>query len=1307
MAIRTFCRQCLYTALVTDEVVGAHVCPHCGVALESVEQPAAQPKSRSGDTAGKQTVPVVEATPVAPEWFQGRSRTERIGLAEPAPIAPGPVELPSVSDPVETADEPLEPEEICLELPPRKRAKLPAAKSGKDRKKIPPRPTAASSRQSPLMMGGIVAGLLVAVIGTGVFAFSFWNGAGDEGSSTKLPVVAADRGVVEATPDPAVVVASAVEPIANPTPKSPPTPKGSKVPERKSAPRKTPSPKPKATPKPPVDKPSPPSPVPEPKPEPTPPVDPPANAPTELVAFRPIALDEPATSFEMTEDGRFVVITHQSANLISIYDVTAERVIETVSTESPRAVICRDGRAFVANFGKGTISVFAEAKQWAKINELQVDKPNIKYMSAAGGRNFRDELLVTCHPGGIFHLDVKKDRCRPILDKAMGTVSYDGKLVFTQDSFNTSPSGLITAWPFAEFLKEKLGPSLFQGGIQQTPYVYQVHPGGYWLCENLVFGGVPIAQVRDDTHGLLIPDYAQKVVYNLTTDVITSHRLNTSFEEFGKRKVELPEAIKKDFSRLNHLIYRRRDYLLDHPAAFTQGADLRLFAMDIKQGDLLSARTAAFATPSAAPAETPSIAATEPSKGDKPTAPMPADKPDPMRATWLESFPKFVVEGRPFAFQLPRDGGPFELMDGPAGMKLTPDRRLTWTPTADQVGVHELKIRVEQDGQSAFERPSLEVVDRALVDAVGGDLAKLGQFDHLDLDVDHLALRRSSDGKSLLLLQGDTLRILGPDGISVVKEHKLPERYHDIRDRENEFVALAKSPATIDVIDKKTLRRIEHQLVQPKDVRVMDVMDFAIHPTQPTSYLAIKHDIELPRYTVIFLQERTGKQEVPGIVGTFVQIDPQGKTLYTGYKDLYSRGSKFHINPDWRLIEIPQYGNVDMLISWELNRGRPKIKQVIREAGGNGSGIRLSPDGERVTYLSHVGHPPHTNNLVGFSTRNFNEDAVVYETKGRATTHDLDYHPTLPWAASPGGGSAVLFHRETGKLLEQRLLLTSQGTGSDTVERVLFSPDGKSLILQCKGGETGRYLRPVRLRLNQAELATAGRPPRKPPAEAPRIAPKIPAADLQALESVGKAEPITAKEIGKRYLDAVVVVSSEESSGTGFVIGKEGYILTCAHVLPRDDQRVEVHYNVLNGDKPAVVKTVATVLETDEKRDIALLKIKPRNPLPHVILSEEGAIETGESITVIGNPGLGSTILSHTMTTGIVSNPRRDLEGQQYIQTNAAVNPGNSGGPMFDGNGRVIGLVSLKGNIEGAGFAVPTSVLRNFLSSLLAKPDEK
>ena len=92
-------------------------------------------------------------------------------------------------------------------------------------------------------------------------------------------------------------------------------------------------------------------------------------------------------------------------------------------------------------------------------------------------------------------------------------------------------------------------------------------------------------------------------------------------------------------------------------------------------------------------------------------------------------------------------------------------------------------------------------------------------------------------------------------------------------------------------------------------------------------------------------------------------------------------------------------------------------------------------------------------------------------------------------------------------------------------------------------------------------------------------------------------------------------------------------------------------------------------------------------------------METGESVTVIGHPGLGDTTLNYTMTTGIVSNPRQVVGGVSYLQTNASVNPGSSGSPVLSAKGELIGLVVLKGGIEGTGFAVPANRLEAFLRS--------
>jgi S1-C subfamily serine protease len=143
---------------------------------------------------------------------------------------------------------------------------------------------------------------------------------------------------------------------------------------------------------------------------------------------------------------------------------------------------------------------------------------------------------------------------------------------------------------------------------------------------------------------------------------------------------------------------------------------------------------------------------------------------------------------------------------------------------------------------------------------------------------------------------------------------------------------------------------------------------------------------------------------------------------------------------------------------------------------------------------------------------------------------------------------------------------------------------------------------------------------------------------------------------------------------------------------------VEVSYRKTHQRGIVTTKTAKAVLVgLDEKRDLALLKIDAETPLPVVHLETAGKLETGEQISVIGNPGLGDRILEYSMTTGVISNPRRKIEDEVYVQTSAALNPGFSGGPMFNGKGNVVGLAVLKANIENTGFAVPADALTAFL----------
>ncbi len=1024
----------------------------------------------------------------------------------------------------------------------------------------------------------------------------------------------------------------------------------------------------------------------------------------ELVRFTPVPLDEPATSYAMTEDGRYVVCTHQTANLVSFYDVQAERLVATLPSKAPRAVLCRGGRVFVGNYGAGTISVFSPMPQWTQTNQLQVDEPNIMSLSAAGGTNFREELLVLCHPTKIFHLDVRQDRCKEVGRMALATVSYDGKIVMTQESFNQSPSGGLAAYPYVDFIKHS-HQAVFAGGELQNGFVYQVHPGGYWLSRNTVYGGT-ISAVQHEVGNLLVPDYSQKVVYALTPNILRAHLLNVAFTEVGKRKVEFPDRETREFDSVYHFIYRHRNYLLDQPFAYTHGDDLYLFVMNLKDGIVLTAHTSRIVDGPA-----PLLANQTPNMPlpDGNAGPPANDSPAPQRgaepsANWAANFPARAAEGQLLRFEFPAAAGvTYQLLEAPSGAKLTPSGTLTWTPNAAQVGANSFKFQRKLNGQSEFDRLSIEAIDRALVEAADGDLSKVDEFASLILDADEFRLRPGADGKSLLLLQGDQLKVLAADGITIARQVVLEERVQDIHERNLDFIGIANTPAALLVFNGETGKKLKHHPLDAGGGRVLSIEDSAINPAKPTTYIAIKHDIELPRYTVLVVNEITGRVEAPGILGKFVAVSPDGRSLYTGYSDLYEKGSHFHLNPDWNVIEIPEYGSIDMLLQWDVQRSKPQAKQALRNAGGNGQGLRLSPDGKRIVYLSHVGFPSHSNNLVGLSADNFDLRPVNYAVKDLATTTEAAFHPVLPWIAMPGPGTVAIFHRETGTRLERKLLLTETGLRDVPIERLVFSPNGKSLVLICKGGESGLYLRTVPLRFTASEQQQLEKGPMTPQPAAKREQVVVPLHELEGLAAAPADMNLTPLEIGRQHMQAVVVVEDGQGFGTGFIISNNGYVLTCAHVVS-EIENVRVSYTIPGAEAAKVHKQAATVVTFDDELDIALLKLQITDPLPFVHLhSGKQLLEAGQEITVIGNPGLGAEILKHTMTTGIVSSPDREFEGQHFIQTSAAVNPGNSGGPMFDGHGHVVGMVALKGNIEGTAFAVPASVLREFLEQHRAK----
>ena len=172
-----------------------------------------------------------------------------------------------------------------------------------------------------------------------------------------------------------------------------------------------------------------------------------------------------------------------------------------------------------------------------------------------------------------------------------------------------------------------------------------------------------------------------------------------------------------------------------------------------------------------------------------------------------------------------------------------------------------------------------------------------------------------------------------------------------------------------------------------------------------------------------------------------------------------------------------------------------------------------------------------------------------------------------------------------------------------------------------------------------------------------------------------------------------------EGAGSGFVIDPKGYILTNYHVV-EGAQSIEV----VLGDQ---TRYPAKFIGADQRNDVALVKIEPKGKLVALSLGDSGTIQVGQKVLAIGNPfGFQSTL-----TTGVISALGRTVQTSQTtfideaIQTDAAINRGNSGGPLINSHGEVIGINSAiytpSGTTAGIGFAIPINTAKNIANDLI------
>jgi Do/DeqQ family serine protease len=168
-------------------------------------------------------------------------------------------------------------------------------------------------------------------------------------------------------------------------------------------------------------------------------------------------------------------------------------------------------------------------------------------------------------------------------------------------------------------------------------------------------------------------------------------------------------------------------------------------------------------------------------------------------------------------------------------------------------------------------------------------------------------------------------------------------------------------------------------------------------------------------------------------------------------------------------------------------------------------------------------------------------------------------------------------------------------------------------------------------------------------------------------------------------------------TGSGVIISEDGYIVTNNHVI-KDATELEV---TLNNNKSYKAKLIGT----DSKMDIALLKISADEKLPYATFADSDQVKVGEWVLAVGNP----YNLNSTVTAGIVSAKARNLDSrngiQSFIQTDAAVNPGNSGGALVNTRGELIGINTMisspTGSYAGYSFAVPSNITRKIIEDIM------
>jgi hypothetical protein len=274
-------------------------------------------------------------------------------------------------------------------------------------------------------------------------------------------------------------------------------------------------------------------------------------------------------------------------------------------------------------------------------------------------------------------------------------------------------------------------------------------------------------------------------------------------------------------------------------------------------------------------------------------------------------------------------------------------------------------------------------------------------------------------------------------------------------------------PGGVGIFDRKTLKR-------RKIIKVPGATGaLALRPKSRVAFVAVYDDDggrrnPLAAMRVARVDETTGEVKMlPRVLGNWLAVDANGQHLFTAIKLTYRAGYEI----DWHFGDIqPHYGDIDVLVSFDLVEGGARHLHTNLAPGVNGRALRISADGLLVSYVPQYGYHPRAGRkaptaIPAFEARDIRRAIATYEMGGAPL--DLSYHPYLDLAVGCTEKEVRVFDRRTGKRLEDKLDLA--GKRITAIRRVLFSPGGMHVLIDCRDELNERAIRTFRLRLTAAE----------------------------------------------------------------------------------------------------------------------------------------------------------------------------------------------------------------------------------------------